>query len=115
MSSGRSMETLNTESFRQRRSKHRFPIQQDVQYRVVSRNHNGGAGVGTTIDMSSHEVRFTTPDVLPIGVSIEVSVNWPAKIANECPLKLMIFGSVLRSDHAGAVVLIERYEFRTRR
>jgi len=59
-------------------------------------------------------VLFTTEDKLPLGKTVEVSVNWPAKLDGGCPLKFVATGRVVRSDAGIAAVRIERYEFRTR-
>jgi hypothetical protein len=44
---------------------------------------------------------------------VELSVNWPVLLNDSCPMKLMIYGCVARSNQRGAAVIIERYEFRT--
>jgi hypothetical protein len=48
-----------------------------------------------------------------MGVPIELSISWPALLNDYCPMKLMIFGCVVRSTDSGAAINIERYEFRT--
>jgi hypothetical protein len=40
-------------------------------------------------------------------------MNWPVLLNDSCPMKLMIYGCVVRSNDRGAAVAIERYEFRT--
>jgi hypothetical protein len=40
-------------------------------------------------------------------------MNWPVLLNESCPMKLMIYGCVIRSNEKGAAVAIERYEFRT--
>ena len=40
-------------------------------------------------------------------------MTWPARLNDVCPMKLMIYGCVVRSDREGAALAIERYEFRT--
>ena len=40
-------------------------------------------------------------------------MNWPVLLNDSCPMKLMIYGCVVRSNERGAAVAIERYEFRT--
>ena len=44
---------------------------------------------------------------------IELSMTWPVLLNDSCPMKLMIYGCVVRSNDKGAAVAIERYEFRT--
>ena len=40
-------------------------------------------------------------------------MSWPVLLNDSCPMKLMIYGCVVRSNEKGAAVAIERYEFRT--
>jgi hypothetical protein len=96
----------------ERRSRQRFRIEEDVCYTCLS-----GArppGVGKVLDISSKGVRFTTEGLLKPGTLIELLVSWPARLNDTCPLKLMIYGSVVRSDNSVAAIRIEHYEFRTR-
>jgi hypothetical protein len=65
--------------------------------------------------MGSGGILFTTEEKLPVGRSIEISVNWPARLDGTCPLQFVATGRVIRSDEKQAAVRIERYEFKTRR
>jgi hypothetical protein len=98
---------------RGRRSKRRFQIEQDVRYKMLYGQQIAEAGVGRTINISSHGVWFTTETMLPPGLPVELSMNWPVLLNDSCAMKLMIFGCVIRSSERGAVVAVERYEFRT--
>ncbi len=95
-----------------RRAAVRFPIEQEVRYKVFSRT-TIEVGTGRTVNMSSNGVLFTTERMLVPGERLEVSVNWPAHLDNKCPLKLVTTGRVVRSDQGRAAIAIERYEFRT--
>jgi len=72
------------------------------------------SGAGKTLNIASGGVLFTTEDALPLGRTVELSVNWPAKLDGACPLKFVAIGRVVRADARIAAVRIERYEFRTR-
>jgi hypothetical protein len=102
---------LQTEAT-ERRSAVRFPIEQEVRYKIFSRN-SIEVGSGKTVNMSSNGVLFTTQRTLGAGERVEVSVNWPAQLDNRCPLKLVTIGRVVRTNGAVAAIAIERYEFRT--
>jgi hypothetical protein len=95
-----------------RRSAVRFPIEQDVRYKVFARNRIE-VGLGKTVNMSSNGVLFTTERPLALGTRLEVSLNWPALLDHKCPLKLVTTGRVVRSESGMAAIVIERYEFRT--
>ncbi len=95
-----------------RRAAVRFPIEQEVRYKVFNRN-TIEVGAGRTINMSSNGVLFTTERMLAAGERLEVAVNWPAQLDNRCALKLVTTGRVVRSEGDRAAIAIERYEFRT--
>jgi len=95
-----------------RRSAVRFPIEQDVRYKVFTRN-TIEVGLGKTVNMSSNGVLFTTERPLTLGERLEVAVAWPAQLDHKCALKLVTTGRVVRSENGAAAIAIERYEFRT--
>ena len=95
-----------------RRSAVRFPIEQDVRYKVFTRN-TIEVGMGKTVNMSSNGVLFTTERALSLGERLEVAVAWPAQLDHKCALKLVTTGRVVRTEGGVAAIAIERYEFRT--
>jgi len=101
----------NTE--RERRTKRRFQIDQEVKYKMLYGQRIAETGVGRTINISSGGVWFSTESMLTSGMPVELSMNWPVLLNDSCPMKLMIYGCVVRSNEKGAAVAIERYEFRT--
>jgi hypothetical protein len=64
--------------------------------------------------MGSGGILFTTEDKLPLGLMVELSVNWPAMLDGICPLQFVATGRVVRSEAQRAAVRIEKYEFKTR-
>jgi hypothetical protein len=97
----------------ERRGADRFPIEQDVKYRVISRRQGDGAGTGKTLNMSSSGILFSTDEDLQPGRQVEVSVAWPAQLNNKTPLKLVARGRVVRVEERRAALEIQHYEFRT--
>jgi hypothetical protein len=100
----------------ERRTSRRFPIEQEVSYRVL--DHKAvvpESGVGRTFDISSGGVQFATEQRLRFGKRVEISVNWPAVLDGGCLLKFVAVGRVKRAEDARASMSIEQYEFRTRR
>ena len=71
-------------------------------------------GSGTTLNMGSRGILFTTEERLALGRMVELSVNWPARLDGVCPLQFVATGRVVRSESDNAAVRIERYEFKTR-
>jgi hypothetical protein len=98
---------------RERRNKRRFVIDQEVKYKMLYGQRIAETGVGRTVNISSGGVWFSTENMLTSGMPIELSMNWPVLLNDSCPMKLMIYGCVVRSNEKGAAVAIERYEFRT--
>jgi hypothetical protein len=96
-----------------RRAKRRFGIEQGLRYRLLYGNRVAECGSGKTINISSSGVWFTTEGTLSAGLPVELSMSWPARLNDVCPMKLMIYGCVVRSGQDGAALAIERYEFRT--
>ena len=98
----------------ERRGTNRFPVREDARYRIVQARAAKVSGVGTTLNIGSGGILFTTEDKLPIGRLVELSVNWPARLDGVCPLQFVATGRVVRSEGQRAAVRIERYEFKTR-
>ena len=97
----------------ERRNKKRFQIEQEVRYKMLYGQRIAETGVGRTINISSAGILFSTENVLTAGMPVELSMNWPVLLHDSCPMKLMIYGCVIRSSQGGSAVAIERYEFRT--
>lgn len=99
--------------FADRRGNSRFPMNEDVRYKMII-GKVVTTGVGKTLNIGSGGVLFSTEQRLPVGRLVEMSVNWPARLDGTCPLKFVASGRVIRSEEGRAAVRIERYEFRTR-
>ena len=115
---GEVIEILDDRSFNgagqpERRTKRRFQIDQEVKYKMLYGQRIAEKGTGRTLSISSGGVWFTTENMLTSGMPVELSLSWPVLLNDSCPMKLMIYGCVVRSNERGAAVAIERYEFRT--
>ena len=98
----------------ERRNATRFPVKEEVRYKVLNGKGPTLIGTGKTLNIGSGGILFTTDGKLPVGRMVEISVNWPARLGGGCPLKFVATGRVIRADDTSAVMRIERYEFRTR-
>src|SRR5580704_741444 len=87
---------------RERRSKRRFHIEQDVRYKMLYGQRIAETGTGKTMNISSGGVWFTTEALLTSGMPIEISMTWPVLLNDSCPMKLMIYGCVVRSNDKSA-------------
>jgi hypothetical protein len=99
--------------FAERRGTGRFPLREDVKYKMLH-GKVVVTGTGRTLNIGSGGVLFTTEQRLPMGRMVEIAVNWPARLDGTCLLKFVATGRVVRSEEDCAAVRIERYEFRTR-
>jgi hypothetical protein len=97
----------------ERRETTRFPLCEEVKYKLVH-GKIVTTGTGKTLNIGSGGVLFTTEQRLPLGRMVEISVSWPARLDGTCPLKFVASGRIIRAEADRAAVRIERYEFRTR-
>ena len=114
MNIGTDSTSAHSGGLQERRGTNRFPVRQDVRYRVIQSKTAKINGSGTTLNMGSGGILFTTQEKLSLGRVVELSVNWPARLDGICPLQFVATGRVVRSESGVAAVRIERYEFRTR-
>jgi hypothetical protein len=96
-----------------RRRTTRFPVCEELRYRILHKS-SPVSGIGKTLNIGSGGILFSTEQKLPLGRTVELSVNWPVRLDGTCPLKFVAVGRVVRADSQYAAVRIERYEFRTR-
>ena len=113
MNEKREDRAFNANGDRERRIKLRFRIDQEVKYKMLYGQRIAETGIGRTTNISSGGVWISTESMLTSGLPVELSMNWPVLLNDSCPMKLMIYGCVVRSNEKGAAVAIERYEFRT--
>ena len=97
-----------------RRTNARFPMREELRYKIIQSKSLKVSGSGRTLNVGSGGILFTTEEKLPMGRTVELSVNWPARLGGTCPLKFVAVGRIVRSEDHQAAVQIERYEFRTR-
>jgi hypothetical protein len=70
-------------------------------------------GIGQTADIGSGGVSFISGHRLQTDCYIELSISWPVLLNDNLPMRLIVFGRVLRSDQGRSVCTIDKYEFRT--
>jgi len=92
-----------------RREGLRFSIQREVRYSTP----NGKKGAGTSLDISRKGILFTTQQVLDVGEFVELSLEWPVRLDQKTPLKLVLRGRVVRSSDDRPAVFVRQHELRT--
>jgi DNA-binding NarL/FixJ family response regulator len=98
-----------------RRNKARFPCRLAINYHALEHPFFSGEAVTETVNISSKGVLFTSSDPFEPGQLLRVSVDWPARLENSVPLKLVAEGRILRNTDGQCAMRIDKYEFRTRK
>jgi PilZ domain-containing protein len=94
-----------------RRTGRRFPVELALNFSLGDYK-----GSGRILDMSSTGVSFLTADLpLLIGERIDLSIDWPARLAGGVRLRLIVDGVVVRTAGNLVAVRIGRPQFKTRR
>jgi DNA-binding NarL/FixJ family response regulator len=98
-----------------RRTNARFPCRLAVSYQALEHPFLSGMATSETLNISSKGLLFSTDEALQPGQLLQVSVDWPARLENQVPLKLVAEGRIVRNLNGLAAMRIDKYEFRTRR
>jgi hypothetical protein len=107
------MQPIQAEPELERRARHQFSMRRELRYVLLKDRVTAEFGAGETMDLSSGSVAFSAGAVLPVGSLIELSISWPVLLDETCPMRLVVFGRVVRSDSDGCSCTIDKYEFRT--
>ena len=99
----------------ERRNNARFDCRLAVSYQTLEKPFLSGQGMSETVNISSKGVSFGADAALEPGQLIQVSMDWPARLENQIPLKLVAEGRIVRNLKGVAAMTIDKYEFRTRR
>jgi len=102
-----------TESSSDRRTKRRYPINLEVQYKVFKHRRVERLGLGRTLNISSGGVLFEADGHLPSSGPIELALNWPFLLHGSCNLKLVMRGRIVRTSNTAIAIRAEFHEFRT--
>jgi len=94
-----------------RRLQRRYPLELDLEFRIVDEDNVVSTGVGKTGNMSSGGVLFHAEEGVPSGPQVELAVRWPAVLGTAPFLELRIFGRLLRNDSNGVAMRMSRYQF----
>ncbi|MCD6029869.1 MAG: type pilus assembly PilZ [Thermomicrobiales bacterium] len=107
------MQKLKADQENERRGKFRFPMRRELRYKLLKDGSIAESGAGETVDMGSGGVGFSIERELPVGAFIELSISWPVLLDQSCPMRLNVFGRVVRNDSGMCACTIDKYEFRT--
>lgn len=90
----------------------KYPI--ELRYRGKTLSGNAMFFEGLTSEMSTGRILILTDQPVSIGQLVEIAIEWPAMIDNSVHLNLHVKGGVTKQLGQKTLVMIERYEFRTR-
>jgi CheY-like chemotaxis protein len=99
----------------ERRNNARFPIPLAISYQTLEHPILSGQGISETLNISSKGILFTSKEQFHAGQLVQVSLDWPARLENQIPLKLVAEGRIVRNSNGQTAMTIDKYEFRTRR
>jgi DNA-binding NarL/FixJ family response regulator len=99
----------------ERRNNARFPIPLAISYQTLEHPILSGQGTSETLNISSKGILFSSNEQFQAGQLVQVSLDWPARLENQIPLKLVAEGRVVRNSNGTTAMTIDKYEFRTRR
>jgi hypothetical protein len=99
----------------ERRNNTRFPCRLGVSYQTLDHPLLTGQGISETLNISSKGILFTSDEKFQAGQMLQVSLDWPARLENQVPLKLVAEGRIVRNSNGQTAMTIDKYEFRTRK
>jgi hypothetical protein len=90
-----------------------FAINLPLRFDLISQRRERIHGSATVLEISSKAFTFRSSQQLQIGARIRCSISWPVLLNDECPLKLVLEGRLVRSDADRFTANILRYRFQT--
>jgi len=73
------------------------------------------SGKGNLVNVSSKGAAFTSNETFALGTRVELAISWPALLYGVTHIKLVLGGTVIRSDEGLTALEIIRHEFRTQK
>jgi len=99
----------------ERRQGKRYPLRLPAQVRWKAPGGSVGRAQGRTGDISSSGFLLVTPSPLPVGTTINVTINLPLELT-KVPVELSCLGRVVRKsrrgENQGIAAIIEDFELR---
>jgi hypothetical protein len=82
-------------------------MERQVRYQVLGKRGIEDMGEGKTINRSSCGVLFTCQHDLQRGRRVRLWISWPVLLNDECALRLVVYGRVVRSEAGRAAIEIQ--------
>jgi hypothetical protein len=71
------------------------------------------SGRGYTVDLSSGGILFEAEHTLPVGLNVELLIDWPVLLHNVAPMRLQVTGRIVRTVGNRIAIESAQHEFRT--
>ena len=97
----------------ERRLHQRYPITFYVEYEVPRGKGVRLTGFGRTINISSRGALLEISDPLPNRCRIRLSINWPFLLDGSIPLKLLMYGHIVRVVSNTIAISVTEHTFHT--
>ncbi len=97
-----------------RRANRRYPLEADLEYRLLRDQKVVEMGRGRTLNLSSAGVLFEASGPISPGTRVELSIAWPAPGDLGDRIRLHITGRAVRCQDRIVAARIVGYEFRVR-
>ena len=95
----------------ERRSNRRYPIHLDLEYRA-HHDRTVVSGRGQIVNVSSLGILFESDSDLPLGMSIELWIDWPVLLNGDVALRLHGKGRIVRAKGNRIAVTIKHFDLR---
>ena len=95
----------------ERRTQRRYPIELDLEYKIIHEGKVIASGDGRTGNLSSGGLLFRPEQPAAAGQHVEISIHWPAILGDAPFVELYVSGRMMRNDEYGIAVRARRYEF----
>jgi hypothetical protein len=96
----------------ERRQDRRYEIQLDLHWKLIYRSRVLDTGTGRTIDLSNGGIHYEADRRFPAGLTVELSISWPAIVDELGPRQLVVSGKIVRSDGGRTAIRKRQHEFR---
>jgi hypothetical protein len=106
---------LQTFKGKSRRHAHRFAVQALLRYRTSGSVLNSAWKSSRTLNMSSGGVLIDTTEALPVGTRLELAIDWVGLYHGKPMVRLLVLGSVVRTDRCGTALRILSHQWQTQR
>jgi c-di-GMP-binding flagellar brake protein YcgR len=98
----------------ERREAGRYSIEREMKWKWHGKRTREAPEHGRTLNISSAGVLFTSSFRLPLGMVVQMGINWPGAVESEDGLQLLAKGRVVRSEAGCTAVEFHQRVFQAR-